>query len=93
MSPGNLSGSLRNNYKGEKLDTVDAVEDNKTPTSLLSLNATKAFDRLEWSFLWSVFDVMGFGNTFIGMIKVMYSNPSARSLIQTPLLQFLNLHA
>lgn len=40
----------------------------------------KAFDRLEWSFLWLVLEVMGFGNTFMGMIKAMYSNSSARVL-------------
>lgn len=62
------------------LHIVDAATDNKTPMSVFSLDAMKAFDRLEWSYLWSVLEAMSFGNTFISMIKTLYSSSSAQVL-------------
>lgn len=49
----------------------------KTPTNILSLHAVKTFDRLEWSYLRAVLEVMGFGIAFVELIKVLYDNPSA----------------
>lgn len=41
------------------------------------LDAEKAFDRLELSYLWAVLHHMGFPVDFINMIKTLYANPSA----------------
>lgn len=59
------------------LHIVDAVVGAKDPSVMLSLDAMKIFDRMEWSFLWCVLEHMGFGEDFINMIKVLYSNPTA----------------
>lgn len=46
--------------------------DVKSPAALLSLDAMKVFDRLEWPSLVSVPEAMGFDQGFIHMIKVFY---------------------
>ncbi len=42
-----------------------------------SLYAEKAFDRLEWNYMWAVLQCFGFGEHFISMIKTLYHSPAA----------------
>ncbi len=43
----------------------------------LSLDAEKAFDRLEWNYMWAVLQCFGFGEHFVSMIKTLYHSPAA----------------
>ncbi len=45
------------------------------------LDAEKAFDRIEWSFLWSVLEHFEFGSFFLQAVKTIYSECSARVII------------
>lgn len=57
---------------------LQAPTENMGSRSVLSLDTAKAFDSLEWGYLWWVVKRFGFGPSFIGWLKTLYNHPSAR---------------
>ncbi len=53
----------------------------RTPTQPLvrsfHLMQEKAFDRLEWNYMWAVLQCFGFGEHLVSMIKTLYHSPAA----------------
>ena len=45
---------------------------------LISFDAQKAFDTVNWQFLYKTLLVMGFNPKFVEWIKVIYTNPKSR---------------
>lgn len=46
--------------------------------AILSLVATKAFDSVEWNFLWAVLLRLGFDPQFLSWVHLLYSGMMAR---------------
>ena len=59
------------------LDIIDHTETLKTPGVLLFIDFEKAFDSIEWDFLYKSLAAFNFGPTLIGWIKTFYNNVSS----------------
>lgn len=57
---------------------LQAPTENMGSSAILSLDTAKAFDSLEWEYLWWVLERFGFGPVFIGWLKILYNHPSVR---------------
>ena len=76
---------VRGRYIGENVallrDVVHYINENNLPAAVLALDQEKAFDRIDWDFLLSTLDHMGFGPSFISWVKLLYSNIRSAVLV------------
>ena len=57
-------------------EVLEEIEDG-TEAALISLDQSKAFDRVDHRFLATVFEAAGFKSEFRRWIRMMYHNPQA----------------
>ena len=72
-------------YIGENVaflrDVVDLANKYNLPVALLSLDEEKAFDRVDWPFLFATVAKMGFGENFVRWVKLFYSDVRSSVLV------------
>ena len=64
-------------HNTRRLLNIISAPSSTIPEVIVSLDAEKAFDRVEWSFLFFVLQKFGFPLEFISWIKLLYANPVA----------------
>ena len=57
---------------------INKIHKHKTPTALISLDAEKAFDMVNWEYLYMTLEKFGFKQKTVQCIKAIYNNPTAR---------------
>ena len=90
------SGFVKARYASDNvrrlLNVVDHSTLHNTTAVLLSLDAEKAFDRVEWSYLFAVLEKFNLGEKCIGWVRTMYSNLQAQICINGNLTEKFNLY-
>ena len=62
------------------------------PDLILFLDFLKAFDSLEWNFIYQVLQKSGFGIQFCSFIKSIYKNPLASIKVNGYLTECININ-
>ena len=74
------SGYIKERYIGLNArlisDIIDNCENNNIPGAIVCLDFEKAFDSLNWNFLFLALEKYGFGKSFIQWIKIFYNKPT-----------------
>ena len=72
------TGFVSNRYMGDNIrliyDLISYLDKNNLPGMLLCLDFEKAFDSLDWTFLFKVLRTYGFGNDICRWIQTFYTN-------------------
>ena len=74
-------GYIKNRYIGENVriiyDILMYSEENDIEAFLAQIDFEKAFDSIEWPFLFKCLKAFNFGENFIHWIKILYNNISS----------------
>lgn len=88
---GFINGRHGSNNIRKTLNLQSLAISRKEPSMLLSLDAEKAFDRVDWLYLECVLKAMGFGDNFVDWIMMFYKTPRSRVRVNGCCSDFFNL--
>lgn len=60
------------------LQIINHIQKNKIEAMVISIDAEKSFDSVNWNFLYRVLHTFGFHENIIKTIQALYDNPTAR---------------
>lgn len=72
---GFIKGRNSSNNMRRLLNTIQKFRQLSIEGVVISLDAEKAFDRIEWPFLFYVLEKFGLGEKYINWIRLLYNNP------------------
>jgi len=73
------------------LNLIDICKNNQINGVLLNIDFEKAFDCIEWDFIYSALEVFGFPPLFINWVKTLYNNISSCVINNGKFTSFFNL--
>ena len=89
------TGYIENRFIGENIrlisDMIELYEKKDLHGILLFIDFEKAFDSLEWRYLFKVLDLMNFGPMFQKWVHIFYSNISSSVINNGFALDFFSL--
>ena len=72
------TGLVQNHYIGcnvnRLLNFIDYCKDNDIESMLIAIDYEKAFDSMEWDFVYKTLELFGFPKKYIDWVKVLYNN-------------------
>jgi len=90
------TGFLKGRFIGENirlaLDVIDYVNDNDLAGLMFLIDFEKAFDKIEWSFLFSSLKLFNFGDDLIKWVKVFYNDATSCVMNNGHASEFFNVY-
>ena len=92
----NQTGFIKGRYIGDSIrvlqDIMEYTLANNLGGLLLFVDFEKAFDSIEWQFIWKALHKYNFGNYLINVIKLLYNNPESCIMNQGFSTRYFKLH-
>ena len=63
-------------------DTIDYINWNNLEAAIVSIDQDKAFDRINWNYMFNIMRKMGIPNKLIEWVKLLYHNPTSHIILK-----------